>query len=129
MAIQASLPAQTAGGSTSTTMLGVFEVSHFETDTVQEVTLTPPPGYTTINGVATNNVTFNFRQLRAGVAVQTFASIALTAGNNLVAETPLQVPITVQPVFESNDVVDVQMVQNGSGLAVVIGVVAAVTVN
>ena len=129
MALQASLPAQTAAGSTSTTMLGVYELVHYQTDTVQEVTLTPPPGYTTITGVATNNVTFNVRQLRAGTLVQTFASVTLAAGNNLVAEVPLSVPITVQPMLQDGDVVDVQMVQNGTGLAVVIGVQAAVTVN
>lgn len=129
MALQASLPAQTANGSTSVTMLGVYQLAHYETDTVQEVTLTPPPGYSTITGVATNNVTFNFRQLRADTLVQIFASVTLAVGNNLVAETPLSVPVSVQPMFEANDVVDVQMVQNGTGLAVVTGVVAAVAVN
>lgn len=129
MALQASLPAQTAAGATSTTVLGVYQLEFAETDTIRAVTLTPPAGYSTITGVATNNVTFNFRQVRAAAAVQTFASITLTVGNNLVAETPLNVPITATPVFQAGDVVDVQMVQNGTGLAVAIGVTAAVTVN
>lgn len=129
MAIQATLPAQSAAGGTSTTMLGVYQLSTSETDTIREVTLTPPAGYTTITGVATNNVTFNFRQVRAGTALQTFASVTLSVGNNLVAETPLNVPVTANPVFQANDVIDCQMVQNGTGLAVVIGVAAAVTIN
>lgn len=129
MALQASLPAQTAGGGTSVTMLGVYQLGRYETDTIRAITLTGPAGYTTVTGVATNNVTFNFRQLRAGTVLQTFASITLSVGNNLVAEVPLNVPVSTSPVFQAGDVVDVQMVQNGSGLAVAIGVVAAVTVD
>jgi hypothetical protein len=124
---QATLPAQTAGGGDSTTLIATIEGAEDTNGQIVGLVLTPPAGYSTVTGVATNNVTFTFRQLRAGVLVQTVGAVTLAVGNNLVAETPLSVPITVPGVvIQPNDVVDVVMHQNGTGLAVAIGVQAEV---
>jgi uncharacterized GH25 family protein len=117
-----TLPAQAAAGSTSTTVIGTTETTDDLSNSLQAVTLTPPAGFATVTGVATNNVTFNVRQLRNGAVLGTVASVTLNAGTNLVAETPLTVPVTSPVAVENGDVFDVQMVQNGTGLAVGAGV-------
>lgn len=124
-----ALPAQTAAGATSTTYLGTVETTADAGDTLVAVQLTAPAGYSTVTGVATNNVTFNVRQLRAGASLGTVASLTLAAGTNLVAETPVNVPITTPLVIKRSDVFDVQMVQNGTGLAVGAGLFAQVEIN
>jgi hypothetical protein len=124
-----ALPAQTAGGATSTTFIGTVETTDDDGSTLVAVNLTPPAGYTTVTGVATNNVTFNVRQLRAGSSLGTVASVQLVSGKNLVAETPLNVPLTTPLAVLRGDVFDIQMVQNGTGLAVGAGVFAQVEVN
>ena len=124
-----TLPAQTAGGGTSITYIGTVETTNDNGNNLVAVVLTPPNGYSTVTGVATNNVTFNVRHLRAGSNLGTVASITLTVGNNLVAEVPLNVPLTSPLLVQRNDVFDIQMVQNGSGLAVGVGVSASVQVN
>lgn len=124
-----ALPAQTAAGATSTTMLGTLQTSNDNEARVVNAALTPPPGFATVTGVNTNNVTFNIRQLRAGTPVATFASVTLNAGTNLVAETPLNVPLTAGITPAAGDVLDVQMVQNGTGLAVGAGVLAQVVLD
>lgn len=125
----AALPAQAAAGATVTTLIGTNETTDDNGDNVVAVNLTPPAGFTTVTGVATNNATFNVRQLRGGSVVATFASVTLNAGTNLTAETPLNVPITAATQIARGDVFDVQQVQNGTGLAVGAGVVAQVEVN
>ena len=125
----AALPAQAAAGATVTTLIGTNETTDDNGDYVVAVGLTPPAGFTTVTGVATNNATFNVRQLRGGSVVATFASVTLNAGTNLTAETPLNVPITAATQIARGDVFDVQQVQNGTGLAVGAGVVAQVEVN
>lgn len=127
--ITVALPAQSAAGATSTTMVGTVDTTDDVSNKVAAVYLTPPAGFTTVTGVATNNVTFNVRQLRAGSSLGTVASVTLAAGTNLVAETPLSAPVTNPLAVESGDVFDVQMVQNGTGLAVGAGVVAQVELN
>ncbi len=124
-----ALPAQTAAGATSTTYVGTVETTNGDVTNVVTVTLTAPAGFTTVTGVATNNVTFNVRQLRAGVSLGTVASVQLVAGTNLVAETPINVPMTAPLAVRGYDVFDVQMVQNGTGLAVGAGVSAQVQIN
>ena len=121
-----TLPAQAAAGATSTTVIGTTEATDDTSNVLSGVTLTPPAGFTTVTGVATNNVTFNVRQLRSGAVLGTVASVTLNAGTNLVAETPLTVPVTNPVAVESGDVFDVQMVQNGTGLAVGAGVAVQV---
>lgn len=124
-----ALPAQSAAGGDATTYVGTVEPSDASGYGVAAVVITPPPGYSTVTGVATNNVTFNFRQVRAGSSVGTFATITLNSGTNLVAETPLAVPITAPPVLQVGDVIDVVMHQNGSGIAVGAGLFVTVDVN
>jgi hypothetical protein len=124
-----SLPSQSAAGGTSTTLVGTVETTDDAGTNLTGVTLTPPAGFSTVTGVVTNNVTFNVRQLRAGAALGTVASVTLASGTNLVAETPLTVPVTAPLAIQAGDVFDVQMVQNASGLAVGAGVLCQVDVN
>ena len=122
------LPAQAAAAAASVTTCGAFEPADGTGTGVNVAILTPPAGFVTVTGVATNNVTFNFRQIRGGSVLSTFGTVTLTAGANLVAEVPLVVPVT--PVnLAANDVIDVQMVQNGTGLAVAAGVIARTEIN
>jgi hypothetical protein len=124
-----ALPAQTAAGADSTTYIGTVEPSDASGYGVSSVVITPPPGYSTVTGVATNNATFNVRQVRAGSSVGTFASLTLNSGTNLVAESPVVVPVTAPPTLQSGDVFDVVMHQNGTGLAVGAGLFVTVDVN
>lgn len=125
----APLPAQAAAGADATTVIGTFEVSDATGQGVSRVVVTPPPGFATVTGVATNNVTLNVRQLRAGAVQATFASVTLNVGTNLVAETPLAVPVSAQPVLAQDDVFDAVLHQNGTGIAVGAGLIVEVDVN
>jgi len=61
--------------------------------------------------------------------VATFAGLTLNAGTNLVAETPLSVPVTAPPNLQTNDVIDAVLHQNGTGLAVGAGVIVTIGIN
>lgn len=124
-----ALPAQSAAGGDANVIVGTVEVSDGTGYGVTRVVITPPSGYSTVTGVATNNVTFNVRQVRAGSSQGTFATVTLNSGTNLVAETPLVVPITAPPVLQQDDVIDVVMHQNGTGIAVGAGLFVLVDVN
>ena len=124
-----ALPTQLAAGATLTTVICTIEAQDGSGVGAGRVELTPPAGFATVTGVATNNATFNFRQLRNGAPLATFASITLNAGTNLVAETALLVPITAVVSMQQNDVIDVQQVQNGTGLAVGAGVLVETVIN
>ena len=114
-----ALPAQAAAGATSTTYLATYDVSEGQGTSISAIRVTAPAGYTTVTGtVAPNNAQFNFRQMRANAAVATIGSLVLAVGTNLVAETPVSVPITTQPTLQPGDTIDVQMVQNGTGLVI-----------
>lgn len=113
-----ALPAQTAGAADVTTLLGTVEPTDGSGLGVTRVEISPPAGYVTVTGVATNNVTFTVRQLRAGAFVTNVAVLTLGAGTNLVAETPVNVPVTGTPTLQQDDVLDVLMHQNGTGLSV-----------
>lgn len=132
---RAALPAQTAGGATATTYIGTHSVTPYTTGgTVTRCVVTPPAGYTTVTGIATNNYTLTVRQLRAGsVVTASVATITAVAGVNLVAETPLVIPLVTSAAAPStfaqlDDVFDAQLVQNGAGLAVGVGLVVSVDV-
>jgi len=104
-----------AAAGTSTFELGEVPMTEAEQGwTVNRVTVTASA---LVTGVNTNSGTINVRQLRGGVAQQTIASIALVAGTNLPAETPVVIPITGSPNVQSGDLLDVQYVQIGTGLA------------
>ena len=125
---QTFLPAQAAAGAAVATLLGVATDIAGTGNAVQRVTLVPPSGYTTVTGVATNNVTFALRQWRAGALIATVGTVTLTAGNNLVANTPLALTVTAGSLT-AGDVLDVLMTQNGTGLAVGAGVLAVAESN
>lgn len=125
----AALPAQTAGGGDSTTLVGVFEATDASGVSVSRVEIEPPPGYSTVTGIATNNATFTVRQVRAGASVATIGTLTLGVGTNLVAETPVNVPITTTVTFQPDDAVDVVMHQNGTGIAIGAGLVVVVDIS
>lgn len=123
------LAAQSAAGADVNAIVGTVETSDASGWGISRVVVTPPAGFTTVTGQATNNVTINVRQLRGGAVQTTFASLTLNAGTNLVAETPVSVPVTGAPILAPDDVIDVVLHQNGTGLAVGAGLLAEVAVN
>jgi hypothetical protein len=125
-----ALPAQSAAGADATTLIGAVEVEDGSGYGVSAVRILPPAGYSTVTGIATNNATFNVRHLRAGSAdASPFATVTLAVGTNLVAEVPVTVPITSAPSVQPDDVFDVVMHQNGSGIAIGSGLFVEVEVN
>lgn len=127
---EAALPAQALAGADATTTIGAFENQDGSGSGVSRVEVVPPAGYATVTGTAApNNAQINFRQVRNGTVVSTFASLVLAAGTNLVAETPVNVPITTPVALGQDDVIDVVLHQNGTGLAVGAGLIATVVTN
>lgn len=126
--LDAVLPAQTAGGATSVTVLGDMpSAESTATWVVGRLSLTSP---TLVTGAATNFATINFRQVHAGSAVQTLGTLALNATTvTLPAETEVNVPITGTTPIPSGDTVDVQLVQSGTGLALPAGILARAEVS
>jgi hypothetical protein len=123
---QSALPAQSAAGADSTTLIDAVAGIEDLNGQVVGIVLTPPNGFSTVTGVVTNNATITVRQLRAGVFVQNLGAVTLGSGTNLVAETPLTVPVTSSGPILPNDVLDVLMHQNGTGIAIGAGVKAEV---
>ena len=124
-----ALPAQTAAAADVAAFGDVFEFTDGSGVGASRVEVVAPAGYVTVTGTAApNNATINVRQLRAGAVVSTFASLTLAAGVNLVAETPVNIPITGTPTFQQDDVIDVVLHQNGTGLAVGAGLYVIVDV-
>ena len=124
-----ALPAQAAAGADATTFVDVFQSSDSSGTGVSRAVVVAPPGYATVTGVATNNATISLRQVRAGSVVATFASLTLAAGTNLVAEVPVSIPVTTPVNLAPDDVVDVVLHQNGTGLAVNAGLFVIVNVS
>jgi len=122
--IEEGLQNQAAGGAMQETVIdsvpGSFSESAYQ---IAKLALVSPA---TMTGVATNNVTFNFRQYRGGVLLQTVGTVTLAAGTNLAAMTEVAVPITGGTAAQVGDVFTVQTVQNGTGLAVPLGVMVKV---
>jgi hypothetical protein len=127
VALRALLPAQSANGATSVTIVGEVPVSFAQTEyQVQRITLTSP---TVVTGVATQNFTVNVRQVHAGTPGTTLATTTFALNTNLAVEVPFVMSsnVTTQLLINAGDVIDVQLVQNGgTGLAVPVGIVAAV---
>lgn len=125
-----ALPAQIAAAADSVTLADTFELSDASGVGVSRVVVVPSAGYVTVTGTAgPNNATINVRQLRAGAVVSTFASLTLAVGTNLVAETPVVIPITGTPNFQQDDVIDVVLHQNGTGLAIGAGLFVVVDIS
>ncbi|MEV6773907.1 hypothetical protein AB0N05_35255 [Nocardia sp. NPDC051030] len=129
MIYSATLPAQGAGGTDVVAVAGVYKPAFYSGDTVTDVTVVAPDGFSTVTGAATNNVTLSVRRLRGGVVQQTFAALTLSAGTNFAAKIPLNIPISAQPLLTADDVIDVQMHQNGSGVAIGAGLLVSVYVS
>ncbi|WP_405134009.1 hypothetical protein [Nocardia sp. NBC_01388] len=129
MIYSATLPAQAAGGAAVVAVAGAYKPAFYSGDTVTDVGVVAPASFPAVTGAATNNVTLSVRQLRGGVVQQTFASLTFSAGTNLIAEIPVDIPISAQPVLLPDDVIDVQMLQNGSGVAVGPGLIVSVYVS
>ncbi|MEU2033582.1 hypothetical protein [Nocardia amamiensis] len=129
MIYTATLPAQSAGGADVFTLAGVYSPTFYSGDTVTDIEIVAPPGYSTVSGAAANNVTISVRQVRSGSLVQTFASLTTTTGVDFAAEAPVSIPITAQPVLLTGDVIDVRMHQNGSGQPIGAGLFVCVYVS
>jgi hypothetical protein len=119
------LPAQAAAGATSETIAAVVPTGFSETNyQLSKASLTSP---SLVTGVVTNNATFNVRQYRAGAllgGVNPVGTLNLASGTNLPAETEVNVPLTANPTpCQAGDVFTVQMVQNGTGVAIPASVV------
>lgn len=80
---------------------------------------------------ATNYMTYNVRQLRAGAVVGTVATLTTnTGGTALVAETPVSLPLTPQVgQLKTGDVLDVQAVSTGTATLAANTVVAEAELN
>jgi len=131
--LEAVLPAQALAAAAVVTIIGDVPTNEVETNwDAYRISLTSPA---LVTGVATNNATFNVRNVRGGAVQGTLATLTLGAGTNLAAETetvvPLSTPqnVTATSNVQAGDVLDVQMVQNGTGLAIPAGVVAKVELN
>ena len=122
---QAVLPAQGAAGATSVTILCEVPSAFVQPNYApQRLSVISP---SLVTGAATNFATINIRQMRAGAAVATIGTLALSASTvTLPAEVPVSIPITGSPVLLDADVIDVQLVQSGTGLVLPAGIVASV---
>lgn len=108
-----------AAGTTVPAELGEVPLNESEQNwQLQRLSVTTP---TLVTGNATNSGTINIRQMRAGAVIATVGTLALVAGVNLAAETPVNIPISGAPVLVAGDVLDVQYVQIGTGLALPAG--------
>ncbi len=125
-AMWAYLPAQAAAGATITTSLGENPTTEGSDTSINRIGITSP---SLVTGVVTNNVTFNIRRFRAGVLVETTATITLGSGTNLPAETTVLVPVTGSPYIAPGDVFEVQQVQNGTGLATPAGIAIEIEIS
>lgn len=123
--MRAVLPAQAAAGATSVTVVGEVPSTFVQPSySPQRLSVTSP---SLVTGQATNFATINVRQMRAGGVVATIGTLALSAAAvTLPAEVPVSIPISGSPVLLDADVIDVQLVQSGTGLALPAGIVASV---
>jgi hypothetical protein len=117
---KALLPAQAAAGATAVTTIGIVSTTTGTDNVLSRVVLTPPNGYSTSTHHATNNVTFNINRVRA--AASTPVAVLTTTTVDLVAETPVAVPLTGTAAqlssLQQDDMFECQMVQNASGVTV-----------
>lgn len=120
----ALLPAQAAAGATTTTLLGIVPSSYAQAgwQTLRCSVVAP----SLVTGVTTNTATINFRLMRAGAFVANLASLPLITGTNLPVETEVVAPLAAAQALVPGDVIDVQLVQGGTGLVIPVGIEAKV---
>ena len=117
--LSAYLPAQAAAGATLTVPIGIVSSDQGTDNYVRGVRAVSSA---TVTGVTTNTVTLNVRVVRAGAAAFTIATLPLVTGTNITAETPVSFTQTETQAQQSSladgDIIDVQLVQAGTGLAI-----------
>jgi hypothetical protein len=118
----ALLPAQTAGGATATTIIGAVPSNLTQaTWQVEKISAVSP---SLVTGAATNYASLVVRQMRADVLVQNIGTLALNASSvTLPAEVEVNIPITNAGPLLDGDILDVQQIQTGTGLALPAGIV------
>lgn len=129
MIFTATLPAQAAGAADVSALAGVYAPTFYSGDTVTDIELVAPPGYPTVSGAETDNVTVAVRQLRNGAALMTFASFTVGEGITLAPTVPVSIPIIAQPTLLVGDVIEVQLHQNGAGQEIEAGLNVSVFVS
>lgn len=127
--ISSPLPSQSAAGADANVLVGAVEPVPGAGYGVVAAVVVPPAGFATVTGVNTNNAQVSVRQLRAGSLVQTIGTLVLNSGTNLVAETPVAIPVTNPPSLRDGDLLDAVLHQNGTGVAVGAGLIVEVDVN
>lgn len=117
----AVLPAQAAAGATATTIIGAVPSNLTQaTWQVEKLSAVSP---SLVTGAATNFATLTVRQMRAGALVQNLGTLPLTAGVTLPAEVEVNIPIVNAGPLQDGDIIDVQQLQSGTGLALPAGIV------
>lgn len=122
------LPAQSAGGSASTTNLGTIPFVGGTNNRLNRVTITPA-GASAAND--TNYVTVEIGRTRAGTRTVVATVSTTVAGGGLASNTPKAIPVT-QTDPSSNapgDLFDCKLTQVASGVAVVVGAVVEVEID
>lgn len=88
-----ALPAQAAAAADVVATLGTFEIQDSQGVGISRIVVTPPAGYATVTGAATNNARIFVRQLRGGNALGTipapggFTATAVASGGTFAAAT------------------------------------------
>lgn len=88
-----ALPAQAAAAADVVATLDTFEIQDSQGVGITRVVVTPPAGYTTVTGAATNNASIFVRQLRGGTPLGTipaptgFTATAVATGGTFAAGT------------------------------------------
>ena len=118
--VHATLPAQAAAGATINVELGEVP-SDWRFGTENQITLVRVTSPALVTGVVTNNATITVRRFRAGVLIGIIATITLNSGVNLPAETNVDIPVT-DTRCAPGDVLECQMIQNGTGIALPQGI-------
>jgi hypothetical protein len=118
MEIIESGPQALIAAGAGTTTVGIGDIPAHEsqgTYNLERVTVTSQT-LITANSLAT----FNVRQMRAGSAVATVATLLVAA--NLPAEVPVVIPVSATvPVLLPGDFLDCTYVQTSTGLALTVG--------
>ncbi|WP_330185033.1 hypothetical protein OHB26_16460 [Nocardia sp. NBC_01503] len=124
-----TLPAQAAAGADEVAVAGVYSQAFYSGDTVTDLQIVAPAGYPTVNGAATNNVTFTVRQIQGGVPIANLGTLTLGAGETLSSECALSIPVGAQPILQPGDLLDVLMHQNGAGQTITAGLMVSIFVS
>ncbi|WP_067852443.1 hypothetical protein [Nocardia shimofusensis] len=129
MIFTATLPARAAGAADIAVLAGAYAPAFYSGDTVTDIELVAPHGFSPMTGGASDYVGLTVRQLRDGVPVQVFAGLALDQAVTLTPVVPVSIPLVSQPTLRKGDVLDVLMHQHGSGQAIQAGLTVSIFVS